>query len=115
MAVATTFKIPDLRRKIIFTVLMLLVFRVIAHIGDEIRQVHPIALGLALSSLTICLVLPKLWPKVPAPLAAVILPALAVALFHLDVPAVGEMPRALPMKSTATPRSRRTSATARPG
>ena len=31
-AVVNAFKIPDLRRKIIFTVLMLLVFRVIAHI-----------------------------------------------------------------------------------
>ena len=31
-AVFNAFKIPDLRRKIIFTVLMLLVFRVIAHI-----------------------------------------------------------------------------------
>ncbi|MFN8537328.1 MAG: hypothetical protein U0232_07605 [Thermomicrobiales bacterium] len=31
-AVFSAFKIPDLRRKIIFTVLMLLVFRVIAHI-----------------------------------------------------------------------------------
>ena len=31
-SVSNAFKIPDLRRKIIFTVLMLLVFRVIAHI-----------------------------------------------------------------------------------
>lgn len=31
-SVFNAFKIPDLRRKIIFTVLMLLVFRVIAHI-----------------------------------------------------------------------------------
>src|SRR5687767_5263801 len=31
-AVFSAFKIPDLRRKIIFTLLMLMVFRVIAHI-----------------------------------------------------------------------------------
>lgn len=73
------------------------VFDVIAHIGVELRQVHPIACGLALGALAICLGLPKLLPKLPAPLVAVIVPTLAVAIFNLDAPAVGDIPRALPM------------------
>lgn len=72
------------------------VFDVLSHIGDEIQKARPLAVGLALTAVVVCLLLPRLLKRVPAPLVAVVLPTLAVALFHLDVPVIGDIPRMLP-------------------
>jgi len=75
------------------------VFDVIAHLSDYIHKTHPVALGLALCAVAICVGLPKLWPRLPAPLIAVVVPTAVVAGFGLDAPAVGDIPRTLPMPS----------------
>jgi len=71
------------------------VLDVLTHIGEQIQHAEPVVAAIALSALAICIVLPKLTRRVPAPLIAVVLPSLAVALFDLRVPLIGEIPRAV--------------------
>jgi carbonic anhydrase len=75
------------------------VFDVLAHIGDEMHQARPYAVALSVSAALICLLLPKVLRRVPAPLVAVVLPTLAVVLLGLPVPVIGDIPRSLPPPS----------------
>lgn len=70
---------------------------VLKHLGDTLHMAHWGAFGLTMLSLVICMGLPKLFPKIPAPLVAVILPSIFVATLGLHVPALGEIPRSLPV------------------
>lgn len=69
---------------------------VLRHLGDTLHMAHWGAFGLTMLSVVICVGLPKLFPKIPAPLVAVILPSIFVAVLGLNVPALGEIPRSLP-------------------
>jgi len=78
------------------------VFDVITHLNEEISQAQPLAVVLAASAVLICIFLPKLTMRVPAPLVAVVLPTLAVTIFGLPVPTIGEIPRSLPPPALPT-------------
>ncbi len=73
------------------------VIDVVRHLGAFARHVDGVALALSASSLAICLGLPLVSRRVPAPLAAVVVPALAVAALGLETPAIGALPRTLPL------------------
>lgn len=72
------------------------VVEVVKHLGAFLGQTRPAALALAAGTLAVTLVLPRLAPRLPAPLAAVLLPSLAAALLGLDVERIGAIPDALP-------------------
>lgn len=72
------------------------VFSVIVHIKSLIHQTNPASLLLALSALIITTMMPKIWPKLPAPLFAVAIPSLAAYLLKAPVEVVGNIPAALP-------------------
>lgn len=78
------------------------VLDVLTHIGEQIQNAKPVVAAIALSSAAICLGLPKLTTRIPAPLVAVVLPSLAVALFDLSAPVIGEIPRALSLPRLPT-------------
>jgi carbonic anhydrase len=72
------------------------VLSVITHVRDEFHQLRPVAVGLSGLALALCLVTPRFTKRVPGPLLAVLVPSLAVALFHLDAQTIGPIPRSLP-------------------
>jgi carbonic anhydrase len=72
------------------------IFSVVVHIKSLISQTNPAALLLALSTLIITMVMPKVWPKLPAPLFAVAIPSLVAHLLKVPVDIVGHIPAALP-------------------
>jgi carbonic anhydrase len=72
------------------------VFSVILHIRDLFHQTQPAALLLALSTIAISVALPRIWPRLPSPLFAVLIPSLVAYLLHLNVEVVGSLPSSLP-------------------
>lgn len=75
------------------------VFSVILHINNLLHQTQSTALLLALGTLIITLGLPRVWPRLPAPLFAVIIPSLIAYFLHLKVELVGQIPSSLPLPS----------------
>ncbi|WP_224365919.1 bifunctional SulP family inorganic anion transporter/carbonic anhydrase [Hyalangium versicolor] len=69
---------------------------VMAHMVQLMHQAQPAALALTGVTLAIALGLPKVLPRLPAPLIAVIVPTVAVVALGLDVQTIGELPRSLP-------------------
>ncbi|MBI5516886.1 MAG: bifunctional SulP family inorganic anion transporter/carbonic anhydrase [Deltaproteobacteria bacterium] len=78
------------------------IFGVLTHVGALLHATHPVALGLSMLSLALCLFTPKLLPKVPGPLVAVLVPTALVVLLRLDAPSLGAIPRSLPMPHLPT-------------
>lgn len=72
------------------------VFDVITHIAELVHETRPSAVLLTVSGLAVIYGLPKLAPRIPAHLAAVVLTTLAVALLRLDAETIGAIPRTLP-------------------
>lgn len=72
------------------------IISVILHIKNLMSETKPAALLLALSTLIITIGLPRFWPRLPAPLFAVIIPSLIAFFFHLPVELVGSIPSSLP-------------------
>jgi carbonic anhydrase len=72
------------------------VLDVLTHMGELLHQAQPVALGLTGLTLAIALGLPRLLPKLPAPLIAIIVPTLLSVLLGLKVESLGELPRSLP-------------------
>jgi len=75
------------------------VIDVITHLGELFHELNPRVLGLTLLTILITKGLPKWKPKLPAPLIAVALPTIIVAVAGIDVPLIGEIPRSLPTPS----------------
>jgi len=71
------------------------VIDVITHIGELIHETRPISLLVALSALAICLVAPRIHPRVPGPLLAVVLPSAAAFALDLPMDRVAAIPRTL--------------------
>jgi carbonic anhydrase len=72
------------------------VFSVLLHIRDLFHQAQPAAFLLALSTLAINMGMPRIWPKLPAPLFAVLIPSIVAYLLHLHIDIVGNIPASLP-------------------
>jgi sulfate permease, SulP family len=58
-------------------------------LGAHIGTFDPAALTLALVSLALILVIPRIWPRVPGSIVALAVGTAAVALFHLPVETIG--------------------------
>ncbi len=72
------------------------VIDVIGHIGTYITQMNPMAFVFAIVTLVIIKVLPKYFPKSPAPLIAVAVPTILVVVFGIqNIQLVGEIPHSL--------------------
>lgn len=78
------------------------VTQVFTHLGAMIGQANGAALGLCATTLAIAIGLPKVMPKLPAPLFAVIVPTVAAVALGLDVETIGALPAALPMPQLPT-------------
>jgi carbonic anhydrase len=69
------------------------VIDVITHIGELFHELRPVSLAVALGSLAICMLAPKVHRNVPGPLLAVLIPSALVILLDLDMERVGAVPR----------------------
>ncbi len=78
------------------------VFDVIVHIKDLIDETRMSSLILALSTIGITFVLPRVVPKLPAPLVAVLIPSLIVYYLDIPVDTIGIIPDSLPMPQVPT-------------
>lgn len=73
------------------------VFDVLAHLGQLMHEAQPVALALTALTLAITLSLPRVAPKLPSPLIAVVVTSALVLGLGLDVPTLGALPHALPL------------------
>jgi carbonic anhydrase len=68
---------------------------VITHISELIHETRPASLLIALSALAICFLAPRIHPRIPGPLLAVLLPSAAAFAFGLSLEHVASIPRTL--------------------
>jgi carbonic anhydrase len=73
------------------------VFEVVSHIRNQLDQIDVTTLLLSVSTLVLCLALPRRWPRWPSALGAVLLSALVVAFLPEGVATVGDLPKTLPV------------------
>jgi carbonic anhydrase len=72
------------------------VFEVVSHLIDYVAHTDPKALLVSGSSIAIMLGLPRLWPRLPAVLFAVLVPSLLSHALGLSLEPLGPFPRLLP-------------------
>jgi carbonic anhydrase len=70
---------------------------VVTHAFELISQTNPSALILALTTIGIGFLVPRLSKKLPAALLAVLLPTIAAEIFSLNAPRLGTLPSSLPL------------------
>lgn len=70
---------------------------VLIHVTKYFHLVNWTCFGLTLFTILVIRLLPKILPRIPSVLVAVIATSLIVAIFHLDVPLIGEVPNSLPL------------------
>ncbi|MBA2653791.1 MAG: bifunctional SulP family inorganic anion transporter/carbonic anhydrase [Gammaproteobacteria bacterium] len=74
------------------------IFSVISHLWQYLSSIQPVALIVVAVTITIIRLLPKVLPKIPAAIIAVIAATSIVHLFSLSgLPVIGDIPRTLPM------------------
>ena len=78
------------------------VFDVLTHLGTVIHQVRPSTVFLTLVTLGLTLGLPKVLPRLPAPLIAVAFTSLTAWALSLNVQTLGTLPHALPQLTLPT-------------
>jgi sulfate permease, SulP family len=71
-------------------------FSRMAALGAALPTVNAAAVAIALAGLAVILVVPRLWPRVPGSIVAVVLATLAVAVFGLPVETIGSRFGGLP-------------------
>jgi carbonic anhydrase len=71
--------------------------KVILHIMNYIQAAHAPAVGLTLGTLFIIFMFPRFFPRIPAPLLAVIIPSFIAYYFHLPAETIGHVPHTLPL------------------
>jgi carbonic anhydrase len=69
---------------------------VLTHIRDLIHEAKPTSLLVALATVAIVVGLPRISPRIPAPLLGVLLPTVAVVVFGFKTAEIGEIPNSLP-------------------
>lgn len=72
------------------------VLYVVSHISDEIAGTDPAALGVALGTIALCVLLPRWLPRVPAPLVATLLAAVSASFLPATLPALGDISHTFP-------------------
>ena len=78
------------------------VFILLTEAVDRIGETHLLSFAIGAAGILILILCRKVWPKIPGPLVAVVMSALAVILFNLDqagVAIVGTIPAGLPSLS----------------
>lgn len=75
---------------------------VIFHVKTLFYQTQPSALLLAFATIGITMSMPRIWPRLPAPLFAVAIPSLIAYFMHLSVATVGTIPNSLPLPKFPT-------------
>lgn len=74
------------------------IFSVLSHLVQSFSSIKPTALFIVIGTIAVIRLLPKVFPKIPAAIVAVIAATAAVNIFSLgNVPVIGEIPRTLPM------------------
>lgn len=74
------------------------VFEVIKHISQYLHEINGTCIFIVIITIACIRLLPKVFPRIPPILPAVVLATLLVYFFKLsDVPLIGEIPRSLPM------------------
>lgn len=74
------------------------IFGVLSHLWQYASSMQPATIIIVIATVAIIRLLPKVVPKIPAAIVAVILATAAVNLFSLtSIPLIGEIPRTLPM------------------
>jgi sulfate permease, SulP family len=83
-------------------------FARMAVLGAALPTLNPVAVMLALGGLAVILIVPRIWPRVPGSIVAVVLATVAVALFRLPVETIGSRFGGLPsgLPSIAVPEFR---------
>ncbi|MHB1949569.1 MAG: bifunctional SulP family inorganic anion transporter/carbonic anhydrase [Gammaproteobacteria bacterium] len=69
---------------------------VLLHVKKYFHLVNWTCFSLTVFTILVIRLLPKILPKIPSVLVAVIATSLIVSFFHLDVPLIGAVPRTLP-------------------
>lgn len=72
------------------------VLDVLTHVGRLLHEARPASLVLSGVTLAIVMGLPRVLPRLPAPLIAVIVPTVLCVVLGLDVQTIGALPRSLP-------------------
>jgi carbonic anhydrase len=72
---------------------------VLTHIGELLHETNLAALAVALCSLAICLLAPRIHRRVPGPLLAVVVPTAVVLAMGLDLQRIGSIPSGFPAPS----------------
>jgi carbonic anhydrase len=75
------------------------VFDVVTHVADLARDTSAAAVGVTLLTLAVIYTLPRVTKRVPPQLVAVVVATAVTAVFALDTPMIGAIPRALPTPS----------------
>ncbi len=73
------------------------VFDVVTHLAELFHEAQPLSVLVCLLTLLTIFGLPRIFPKLPAPLIAVVIPSILVAWLGWDVPFIGSIPNHLPM------------------
>lgn len=73
------------------------VFGVITHMVDMLHHTQMTSLVLALITLVLITALPRVLPRTPAPLIAVLIPSIGAWLLQIDVFSIGRIPDSLPV------------------
>jgi len=72
------------------------VIDVVTHIGELLHRTSLAALLVAVATVLVIYLLPRITRRVPSHLAAVVVTSVVVAAFGLDVATIGDIPRSLP-------------------
>ncbi len=72
------------------------VFDVIPHVGSGLADVSGAAAGITLLTLSLVYGTPKLTRRIPPQLFAVVVASVLVAVFSIDTPVIGDIPRSFP-------------------
>lgn len=72
------------------------VVNVLSHLATYIHEANTSILAVGIVAIVIMIGLPKLLPRMPAPLFAVFIPTILVLVLSLDVPTIGTIPREFP-------------------
>ncbi|NDD04005.1 MAG: STAS domain-containing protein [Proteobacteria bacterium] len=72
------------------------IWTVLSHLGQELHDSKPLTVVIALITIAISQLLPKMYPKLPASLLAIVVPTVLVSFAEWNVPTIGVTPHNLP-------------------